>query len=79
MEMRYNNCQWYVRVAGPGVVHLIAQLEPEHDTNSALERLLENEMIRRLNRYQLTDRTLRRKYGMSFPEFKARRMVKVLV
>ena len=40
------------------IVHLIAQLEPEHDTNSALERLLENEMIRRLNRYQLTDRTL---------------------
>lgn len=58
------------------IVHLIAQLEPEHDTNSALERLLENEMIRRLNRYQLTDRTLCRKYGMSFPEFKARRMVK---
>jgi len=58
------------------IVHLIAKLEPEHDTNSALERLLENEMIRRLNRYQFTDRTLRRKYGMSFPEFKDRGMVK---
>lgn len=61
-----------MEVLSEHIIHLIAQLEPEHDTNSALERLLENEMIRRLNRYQLTDRTLRRKYGMSFPEFKAR-------
>ncbi len=57
------------------IVHLVAQLEPERDTHSALELLLENEMIRRLNRYQLTDRTLRRKYEMSFAEFKERRVV----
>jgi hypothetical protein len=65
-----------MEVLSEQIVHLIAQLEPEHDANIALERLLENEMIRRLNRYQLTDRTLHCKYGMSFPEFKARRMVK---
>ncbi len=57
------------------IVHLVAQLEPERDTHNALERLLENEMIRRLNRYQFTDRTLRRKYEMSFAEFKERRVV----
>ena len=57
------------------IVNLIARLEPEQDTNSALEQLLENELTRRLNRYQFTDRTLSRKYGMAFPEFKARRLV----
>jgi hypothetical protein len=50
-------------------------LEPERDTDSVLEQLLENELLRRLNRYQLTDRSLSRKYGMSFAEFMARRMV----
>jgi len=57
------------------VVNLIARLEPEQDMNSALEQLLENELLRRLNRYQFTERTLSRKYGMSFAEFKARRVV----
>ena len=57
------------------IVNLATRLEPERDTQSAIERLLENEMIRRLNRYQLADRVLRHKYGMSFSEFKARRVV----
>ena len=57
------------------IVHLVTQLEPERDADSALEQLLENELIRRLNRYQFTDRTLNRKYGMSFSEFKARHIV----
>lgn len=57
------------------LAHLLTQLEPEQDMDSVLQQLLENELIRRLNRYQLTDRSLSRKYGMSFAEFKARRMV----
>lgn len=56
------------------LTRLMTRLEPERDMDSALEQLLENELIRRLNRYQLTERTLRRKYGMSFPEFKAHRI-----
>ena len=48
------------------IAHLITRLEPERDTDSVLEQLLENELLRRLNRYQLTDRSLSRKYGMSF-------------
>jgi len=36
---------------------------------------LENELLRRLNRYQFMERALSRKYGMSFAEFKARRVV----
>ena len=57
------------------LTHLIARLEPERDMDSALKQLLENELIRRLNRYQFTDRTLSRKYGLSFSEFKSRRVV----
>jgi hypothetical protein len=57
------------------IINLVTELEPEYDTQGAFERLLENEMIRRLNRYQLTDRILCRKYEMSFAEFKARRIV----
>jgi len=57
------------------LTHLITRLEPKQDMNSALEQLLENELLRRLNRYQFTDRTLSRKYALSFSEFKARRVV----
>jgi hypothetical protein len=57
------------------IAQLITRLEPERDADSVLEQLLENELIRRLNRYQLTDRMLSRKYEMSFPEFKARHIV----
>jgi hypothetical protein len=57
------------------IVNFISRLEPEHDTNSALEHLLENELIRRLNRYQFTNKNLSRKYGMPFSEFKDRRVV----
>jgi hypothetical protein len=37
---------------------------------------LENEYRRRLTRYQLTDRLLTSKYGMSFQDFEAKEMVK---
>ncbi|MBN1888711.1 MAG: hypothetical protein JW850_12010 [Thermoflexales bacterium] len=64
-----------MEVVSERIVDFISRLEPEQDTNSALERLLENELTRRLNRYQLTDRSLSRKYGMPFSEFKDRRVV----
>jgi len=64
-----------MEVLSKQIIHLVTQLEPECDTHSAFERLLENEMIRRLNRYQLTDRTLHRKYEMSFAEFPKRGVV----
>ena len=57
------------------IAHLITRLEPERDTDSVLEQLLENELLRRLNRYQLTDRSLSRKYGMSLPNLSPRLMV----
>ncbi len=64
-----------MEVLSSQIINLATKLEPEHDAQGAFERLLENEMIRRLNRYQLTDKVLRRKYGMPFSEFKTRRVV----
>ena len=58
------------------MVHLIERLEPEGNVNAKLKRLLERELIRRLNRYQLTDRNLSQKYGMSFAEFRKNEVVK---
>ena len=46
------------------MIRLIELLEPEGNVNAKLERLLERELIRRLNRYQLTDRNLSQKYGI---------------
>ena len=41
-----------------------------------LSKILENEFRRRLNRYLLTDRLLRKKYHMSFAEFRDKEQVK---
>jgi hypothetical protein len=64
-----------MEVLSKQIVDLVTELEPDHDVQGAFEQLLENEMIRRLNRYQLIDRTMRRKYEMSFSEFKDNRLV----
>lgn len=57
------------------IVKLIEGLEPEGDLSAKLERLVENELLRRLIRYELVDRRLSQKYGMSFDEFKENRIV----
>jgi hypothetical protein len=46
------------------------------DLNAKLRALLEAEYRRRLSRYSLTNRVLRRKYGMTYEEFEARNLVK---
>jgi len=40
--------------------------------------VVENELKRRLARYELTDRIFRQKYGMTFEEFERNEMVKKL-
>ena len=57
------------------VVRLIEDLEPEGDLNAKIERLVENELLRRLIRYELLDKRLSQKYGMTFQEFKRNRVV----
>jgi Ribonuclease G/E len=54
---------------------LISELEIEGDINRKLEHLIERELIRRLIRYQLTNRLFKEKYGMSFDEFKKNKIV----
>jgi len=54
---------------------LISELEIEGDINRKLEHLIERELIRRLTRYQLTNRLLKEKYSMSFDEFKKNKIV----
>ena len=44
--------------------------ESGKDSESKLIIILENEYRRRLNRYHLIDRLLRKKYKMSFEEFR---------
>jgi hypothetical protein len=51
-------------------LQMIQRLEPREDVESALRRVLENE-IRRLAAYELTDRVFQRKYGMTLAEFEA--------
>jgi len=50
---------------------IIRWLEPRRDVDSALRRVLENEIRRRLAACELTDRVLQRKYGMTLAEFEA--------
>lgn len=46
------------------------------DIDRKLMRLLEAELRRQLARYDLTDRQLSRKYGMSYAEFENRQVTK---
>ena len=52
-------------------MQIIRRLEPRRDVGSALSRVLENETRRRLAACELTDRTFRRKYGMTLAKFEA--------
>lgn len=51
-------------------------LEPGVAPKQQVERLAEQELRRRLARYQLSDRLFREKYGMTLDEFEATEMVK---
>jgi len=64
------------KVAEERLIYLVNTLADTDDFNEGLQRLLETEIRRRLNRYQLTDRQLQRKYGMTFEEFCERDVVK---
>jgi len=46
------------------------------DSESKLTKIIENEYRRRLNRYSLIDRLLKKKYKMRFEEFRDQELVK---
>jgi len=65
-----------VAIVSERIERYISVLEPEGDINAKIERLVTNEWIRRLNRYELINRRLERKYGMIFADFRDREIVK---
>jgi hypothetical protein len=65
-----------VAIVSERIERYISVLEPEGDINAKIERLVTNELIRRLNRYELINRHLERKYGMIFADFREREVVK---
>jgi hypothetical protein len=64
-----------MQVLADRVVTLIERLEPGDSLDAKLERLVENELLRRLARYELVDKQLTRKYSLSFEEFRRNRVV----
>lgn len=57
------------------LINIFNTIETEGDINSKVKHVLENELVRRLNRYELTVRNLEKKYGLSFKEFKKKGIV----
>lgn len=53
----------------------VTELFPDEKTENRIKRLIENELRRRLARYQLMIRNLETKYRMDFETFKAEKMV----
>lgn len=51
-------------------------LFPEESPESRFEKLIENELIRRLSRYRNTQKILESKYKMDFETFKANNILK---
>jgi hypothetical protein len=63
-------------VVSERIERYIGVIEPEGDINAKIERLMINELIRRLNRYELVNRHLEQKYGMIFADFRKREVVR---
>jgi hypothetical protein len=58
------------------LISVLDALEPGVAPKQQVARLAEQELRRRLARYQLSDRLLRDKYGMTLEEFEAAETVK---
>lgn len=57
---------------------VLEALEPGQSVEHKVEKLAEQELLRRIARYQLTDYTLRKKYGVTLAEFEAQSIVQRL-
>jgi len=57
------------------LIDIVNTIEADGDINSKVKHIVENELIRRLNRYELTVRSLEKKYGISLSVFKKKGMV----
>ncbi len=59
-------------------LEIASRLEVAESPESSLRRIMENEIRRRLNRYELMARRFQEKYGMTFEQFRDRNMVEHL-
>lgn len=57
------------------IMEALSVLEPEGSPEVKLIKLVERELLRRLNHYQYLDRHMQKKYGMSFSQFRDMRVV----
>ncbi len=58
------------------IIKILDKLESGRDLNDKLIKILKNEVIKRLNRYELINRHLEEKYEMGFEEFESKDIVK---
>jgi len=57
------------------IASYVAELFPEEKTENKINRLVENELRRKLARYQLIIRNLENKYQVDFQEFKEKKIL----
>lgn len=57
------------------LANYLNKLLSDGDIETKLGYLMENEIIRRLTQYELTNKTLSRKYNMSFEQFREQNIV----
>jgi hypothetical protein len=60
------------------MVNITRRLVSEENIERGMAKLLYNETRRRLIEYELMDRNLAKKYGMSFEEFREKKMIEKL-
>jgi hypothetical protein len=60
------------------MVNITRKLLSEENIEKGMAKLLYNETRRKLIEYELRDRNLTRKYGMSFEEFREKKMIEKL-
>lgn len=58
------------------LIEIVNTMEPDGNINSKMKHIIENELIRRLSKYEVTMRNLEKKYGMPLSEFKEKEVVK---
>lgn len=57
------------------LIDIVNTIEVEGDINIKMKHIVENEFLRRLNRYELAVRNLEKKYGASLAAFKKKGIV----
>ncbi len=60
------------------MVNITRRLVSEENIEKGMAKLLYNETRRKLIEYELLDRNLTKKYGMSFEEFREKKMIEKL-